>query len=163
MMGCFAPYSIKLATNNTFNIPTAMLEQKPFTLSSLRRERTAPRLNPDQSELLLAEITEALQRCEWFTIGVMASNSELAVRALRGIESKYGWQALRPANETPVASKANLTVQTNGVFLKGNQATGTYSLRSETGLGEGLLITGHNFENPEFEGTWGPFPLDFFV
>lgn len=48
------------------------------------------------------------------------------------------------------------------VFLKANQHTGRFLVRPETGLGEGLLITGHNPGNPAAEDTWGPLPLDFF-
>jgi hypothetical protein len=49
------------------------------------------------------------------------------------------------------------------VFLKGNQRSGSYLLRQEDGLGEGLLITGHHSEDPSVEGTWGPLPLDLFA
>ena len=48
------------------------------------------------------------------------------------------------------------------MFLKANQHTGRFLVRPETGLGEGLLITGHNPGNPAAEDTWGPLPLDFF-
>jgi hypothetical protein len=48
------------------------------------------------------------------------------------------------------------------VFLKGNQHTGRFLLRAEGGLGQGILITGHNPEDPSVEDTWGPLPLDFF-
>jgi len=43
------------------------------------------------------------------------------------------------------------------------QRTGTYLLRQEDGLGEGLLITGHHSGDPSVEGTWGPLPLDLFA
>jgi hypothetical protein len=48
------------------------------------------------------------------------------------------------------------------VFLKGNQRTGTFAVRRESGLGEGLLITGHHPTDTGVEGTWGPLPLDLF-
>jgi hypothetical protein len=35
-------------------------------------------------------------------------------------------------------------------------------VRPESGLGEGILITGHNPEAPSREDTWGPLPLDLF-
>jgi hypothetical protein len=47
-------------------------------------------------------------------------------------------------------------------FLKGNQNTGRFQLRPESGLGEGLLISGHNLADPSAEDTWGPLPLNFF-
>lgn len=46
------------------------------------------------------------------------------------------------------------------VFLKGNQRTGTYLLREEAGLGEGILISGQHPDQPELAQTWGPLPLD---
>ena len=49
------------------------------------------------------------------------------------------------------------------MFLKGNQRNGGFRVRQEGGLGEGLLITGHNPEAPEAEDTWGPLPLDLFA
>jgi len=48
-------------------------------------------------------------------------------------------------------------------FFKGNQATASIGCASETGLGAGLLITGHQPDDSAAEGTWGPFPLDFLV
>jgi hypothetical protein len=49
------------------------------------------------------------------------------------------------------------------VFLKGNQRNGGFRLRREDGLGEGILITGHEAADPAAEDTWGPMPLDLFV
>jgi hypothetical protein len=49
------------------------------------------------------------------------------------------------------------------VFLKGNQHTGLALLRAESGLGEGVLISGHGADDPSSEDTWGPLPLDFFT
>ena len=49
------------------------------------------------------------------------------------------------------------------MFLKGNQNSGRFLVRRETGLGEGLLITGHSPADPDAEDTWGPLPLDFFA
>ena len=48
------------------------------------------------------------------------------------------------------------------VFLKGNQKTGNVFIRSENGLGEGILITcQYDYESKE-SCTFGPLPLDFF-
>ncbi len=49
------------------------------------------------------------------------------------------------------------------VFLKGNQRTGTFGLRPEGGLGEGILISGHHLDDPSRGDTWGPLPLDLFA
>ena len=49
-----------------------------------------------------------------------------------------------------------------GVFLKANQKTGNVFVRSEDGLGEGILITCQHDEDVKESNTFGPLPLDFF-
>jgi len=127
-------------------------------LNDLRGLRTAPELNSDQRRDLRHELHQRLAACDWFTIGVMAATGTAAVAALRHCEAALGWTALEldPACAQPqeIAGAA---------FLKGNQNTGRYQLRPESGLGEGLLISGHNLADPDAEGTWGPLPLDLFT
>ena len=48
------------------------------------------------------------------------------------------------------------------VFLKGNQKTGNVFIRSEKGLGEGILLTCQYDEDSKESDTYGPLPLDFF-
>lgn len=126
-------------------------------LSGLRGLRSAPALTPDQSARLLAELHPLLAGCDWFTIGVMAPSAQAAVAALRAAEQANGWQALEldPAGES-------LDAIEGPVFLKGNQNTGRFLVRRESGLGEGILITGHSPAEPSAEDTWGPLPLGFF-
>jgi hypothetical protein len=126
-------------------------------LESLRGLRTSPQLSAEQQAELQLQLQPLLQRCDWFTIGVMAPSAAAAVQALRAAEQANGWQALDldPAGEA-------LTSMQGPVFLKGNQNTGRFLVRRETGLGEGLLITGHSPADPDAEDTWGPFPLTFF-
>ena len=50
-----------------------------------------------------------------------------------------------------------------GVFLKANQKTGNVFVRSENGLGEGILITCQYDEDTKESNTFGPLPLDFFT
>ena len=50
-----------------------------------------------------------------------------------------------------------------GVFLKANQKTGNVFVRSENGLGEGILITSQYEEDAKESDTFGPLPLDFFI
>ena len=47
-------------------------------------------------------------------------------------------------------------------FLKGNQKNGNVFVRSENGLGEGILITCQYDEEAGESNTFGPLPLDFF-
>ena len=139
--------------------PSPALAQEPagetLILERLRGLRTAPTLSQEQRQQLKQELVQALARCQWFTVGVMAPGATEALAALRALESALGWSALAAASEAAVAIAPG-----HSVFLKGNQRTGTYLLRQEDGLGEGLLITGHHGNDPSVEGTWGPLPLD---
>jgi len=128
-----------------------------LVLADLRGLRSAPTLTPQQAEQLRAELIEQLGRCEWFTLGVMAPSAAAAVQALRSAEAALQWEAL----ELDPAGEALASIE-GPVFLKGNQNSGRFLVRRETGLGEGLLITGHNPVDPAAEDTWGPLPLDLF-
>ena len=127
-------------------------------LNDLRGLRSAPELNRDAREVLRQELQQRMEACDWFTIGVMAANGPAAVAALTQCEGALGWKPLEldPASAQPEDV-------TTGTFLKGNQNTGRYLLRPESGLGLGLLISGHNLADPDAEDTWGPLPLDFFA
>jgi hypothetical protein len=143
------------------------------SLDALRGLRTAPALTPEQARALEADLEIALGRCTWFTMGVMAPSAPGALQALRALEQRWGWPPLTSNQDGASPAGANLdganldgqgavSSEAAGVFLKGNQSTGLYAIRTEAGLGEGILISGHNPEAPEAENTWGPFPLDFF-
>jgi hypothetical protein len=157
----------------------------PASLSSLAALcglRTAPELPTAARQALRLELNQRLAACEWFTVGVMAPSASQAVAALRACENALGWEPLlapgteTPGSEAPGSSTAGLSgsaassseardpaAEAGPVFLKGNQRTGLFLVRPETGLGCGLLITGHSSVAPEAEDTWGPFPLDFFA
>jgi hypothetical protein len=128
------------------------------SLEELCGLRSAPQLPAGARLSIRRELEKRIEACDWFTIGVMAPGPEAALVALRACERAFGWTALEgdPA-EAPQSASPD-----GPVFLKGNQATGLFRLRSEPGLGEGVLITGHCPDRPELEGTWGPLPLDFF-
>ncbi|MFQ6539002.1 MULTISPECIES: DUF1824 family protein [Aphanothece] len=126
-------------------------------LADLRGLRTAPHLDASQREQLRSELLLRMQACDWFTVGVMAPTARQAVQVLRSLESELGWQPLEP---DPAGE--SLEMVEGPVFLKANQHTGRFLLRREQGLGEGLLITGHNPAEPAVEDTWGPLPLDCF-
>ena len=84
----------------------------------------------------------------------MAPSVIKAIEALQTISKKY------------IAIKfENLnSLHANGsVYLKGNQKTGNVFVRSENGLGEGILITCQYNEEAQESCTFGPFPLDFFT
>ena len=122
-------------------------------LSDLNRCRTAPTLSANEQNALQDELIEAMKPFTWFTAGVMASSSTEAITCVRELESAMGWPAMRLENDIALD---------RGVFLKANQSTGLIRLRAEAGLGEGILLSGHQAENHEPGPTWGPFPLNFF-
>jgi len=128
------------------------------SLADLRGLRTAPELTPAACEVLRNELLLKLNPCEWFTIGVMAPSAAAAVAALRSVETALGWESL----ELDPAGEALASIE-GPVFLKGNQNSGRFLVRRESGLGEGMLITGHSPVDPDAEDTWGPLPLQLFA
>jgi hypothetical protein len=127
-------------------------------LDGLRGLRSPPSLDDAGRAALLTALQSRLAACDWFTLGVMAPSAAEAVACLRQLEAALGWPplVLDGACEDPAAIEGP-------VFLKGNQNSGRFLLRRETGLGTGLLITGHSPADPGAEDTWGPLPLDLFA
>jgi len=125
-------------------------------LDDLRGLRQAPSLNAAQSQALKAELERQMAACAWFTIGVMAPSEAAAIAVLRRWEQALGWAPLVAAS-APEAARGD-----GGVFLKGHQRNGTFWLRCEAGLGEGVLISGHHGDQPDLGDTWGPLPCDLF-
>ena len=121
-----------------------------FDLNSLR---SAPQLSKVQIKQLLEELEGKIIDADWITIGIMAPSDVDAITALKSISKKYSY----------VKFKDLESLNANGsVFLKGNQKTGNVFIRSENGLGEGILLTcQYDYESQE-ASTFGPLPLDFF-
>ena len=124
-----------------------------YKLEDLDKLRTAPKLNKNQSKILLNEVSLTIGKSDWITIGVMAPSLEKAINAVRKIEEKFEYNEMKcitlPSSEGPI-------------FLKANQKTGEIHARIEFGLGEGILISCQNYDNSLKNRTLGPFPLDFF-
>ena len=123
-------------------------------LVDLNNLRTAPQLSDSQEKKLSEELELNILNTDWITIGIMAPSDNRAVEALQSISKKY-----------PSIKFGNLgTLHADGgVFLKANQKTGNVFVRSENGLGEGILITCQYDEDAKESNTFGPFPLDFFL
>jgi len=121
--------------------------------------RSAPALSTEQAAALRRELEPLLQRCDWFTIGIMAPSAAIAVQTLRRWESAFAWQPLQAA-ATGAAEDTTAGAEPGAVFLKGHQGNGTFWLRPEAGLGEGVLITAQGDEQAAAGDTWGPLPLD---
>lgn len=135
----------------------------PISLASLRGLRSAPHLDPAQCQQLRGLLQAAVARCQWFTLGVMAADRQQAIACLRACETALGWAPLQEEAATDPDLDAPEIRAEAPVFLKGNQRSGSFRLRREAGLGRGLLITGHNPDDPALEDTWGPLPLDLFA
>jgi len=122
-------------------------------LADLNSLRTAPLLSISQEKKLLGELETYIYNADWITIGIMAPSDIKAIEALQSISNKYSSITFRNLD----------SLHADGcVFLKGNQKTGNVFVRSENGLGEGILITCQYNEDAEESNTFGPLPLDFF-
>jgi len=123
------------------------------SLSDLISLRSAPQLSICQTKKLLEELDSYILDSDWITVGIMASHDYEAIEALKSISRKY----------TSIKFRDLDSLNADGsVFLKGNQKTGNVYIRSENGLGEGILITCQFDEDGEESNTFGPLPLNFF-
>ena len=123
-------------------------------LVHLNSLRTAPMLSDSEEKILLEELETIIFNADWITIGIMAPSDTKAVETLKTISKKYS--SIKFGNLDSLHADGC-------VFLKGNQKTGNVFVRSENGLGEGILITCQYDEDPEASNTFGPLPLDFFT
>ena len=115
--------------------------------------RNAPQLSNIQSKKILEELEVNIFNADWITIGIMASCDTKAIEALQLITEKYS--SIKFVNLDSLHAEGS-------VFLKGNQKTGNVFIRSENGIGEGILITCQHDSHPYESNTFGPLPLDFF-
>ena len=122
-------------------------------LVDLNNLRTAPQLSNSQEKKHLGEIEANIFNADWITIGIMAPSDNKAIEALQSISEKYS--SIKFGNLGSLHADG-------GVFLKANQKTGNVFVRSENGLGEGILITCQYYEGVKESNTFGPLPLDFF-
>tara|TARA_B100000963_G_scaffold305607_1_gene279867 strand:- start:91 stop:480 length:390 start_codon:yes stop_codon:yes gene_type:complete len=122
-------------------------------LIDLNKYKTAPELNFNQFQKLSKELDLKIMNSDWLTIGVMAKSDDEAKIALKTIIQKYSFTSFMDFSDL----KAN-----GNVFMKGNQKTGDVYIRSEYGLGEGILLTCQYNDPLKNSVTYGPFPLSFF-
>ena len=123
-------------------------------LVDLNNLRTAPKLSNSQEKKLLEELEANIFNADWITIGIMAPSDNWAIEALQSISKKY--------SSIEFGNLGSLNAN-GGVFLKANQKTSNVFVRSENGLGEGILITCQYDESAKESNTFGPLPLDFFT
>ena len=116
--------------------------------------RSAPQLSKREIKKLLEELEANIFNADWITIGIMARSDFDAIEALQSISKKYSSIKFRDLD----------SLRADGsVFLKGNQKTGNVYIRSENGLGEGILLTCQYDDDAGEFSTFGPLPLDFFT
>ncbi len=123
-------------------------------LLDLNSFRSAPKLSKKQIKKLSEELEYNIKNSDWITIGIMAPSDFDAISSLQSISKKYSsikFEDLRSLHAS------------GSVFLKGNQKTGNVFIRSEKGLGEGILLTCQYDEDSKESYTYGPLPLDFFL
>ena len=116
--------------------------------------RSAPQLSKRQIKKLQEELDNYIRNSDWITIGIMAFKDYEAIEALKSISKKY--KSIKFKDLDSLHAEGS-------VFLKGNQKTGNVYIRSENGLGEGILLTCQYDEHAQESGTFGPLPLDFFT
>ena len=103
-------------------------------LVDLNNLRTAPQLSNSQEKKLLEELEVNIFNADWITIGIMAPSDIKAIKALKSISKKYS--SIEFENLDYLHADGS-------VFLKGNQKTGNVLVRSENGLGEGILTVSY--------------------
>ena len=122
-------------------------------LVDLNLLRTAPQLSNIQVKKISEELEANIFNADWITIGIMAPCDTKAIEVLQSITKKYS--AIKFVNLDSLHADGS-------VFLKGNQKTGNVFIRSENGLGEGILLTCQYEHESKESSTFGPLPLDFF-
>ena len=123
-------------------------------LADLNKYKTAPILDLNQIQKLSRELDDEIRNSDWLTIGIMAKSDIEAKNTLRTFLQKYS--SINFNNFEKLKAIGN-------VFMKGNQKTGEVYIRSDYGLGEGILLT-CQYDDPSRNSlTYGPFPLNFFV
>jgi len=115
--------------------------------------RNAPQLSNSQVKKILEELEANIFNADWITIGIMAPSDTKAIEALQSITERYS--SIKFVNLESLHADGS-------VFLKGNQKTGNVFIRSENGLGEGILLTCQYDHESKESSTFGPLPLDFF-
>ena len=123
-------------------------------LVDLNNLRTAPQLSNSLEKKLLEELEANILSADWITIGIMAPSDNKAIETLQSISKKYS--LIKFGNLDSLHADGD-------VFLKANQKTSNVFVRSENGLGEGILITCQYDEDAKQSNTFGPLPLDFFT
>ena len=120
-------------------------------LTDLNNYKTAPILDLNQIQKLSIELDNEIRNSDWITIGIMARSDHEAKNALRTFLQKYS--SINFNNFEKLKAIGN-------VYMKGNQKTGEVYMRSDYGLGEGILLTCQYNDISRDSLTYGPFPIE---
>ena len=123
-------------------------------LIDLNKYKTAPILDLNQIQKLTKELDSEIRNSDWITIGVMAKSDSEAKNAFKMFIQKYSYIHFDDFDKLKAMGN---------VFMKGNQKTGEVYMRSEYGIGEGILLTCQYNDPLRNSSTYGPFPLSFFM
>lgn len=123
-------------------------------LKDLNSLRSAPVLSTTESLKIINQIDKKIINSDWITIGIMAHSDIEAIEALNSIIKRYDYKFFKNFNQRGILGN---------VFLKANQKTGEVYIRSENGLGEGILLTCQYDDLSIHSETYGPFPLNLFI
>ena len=123
-------------------------------LIDLNNYKTAPSLDFNQIQKLSKQLDNEIRNSDWLTIGIMAKSDNDAKNALRTFLQKYSSISFNDFEKLKAIGN---------VFMKGNQKTGEVYIRSEYGIGEGILLTCQYNDTSRNSLTYGPFPLNFFA
>ena len=122
-------------------------------LIDLNNYKTAPSLDLNQIQELSRQLDNEIRNSDWLTIGIMARSDHEAKNALRTFLHKYSSISFKDFEKLKAIGN---------VYVKGNQKTGEVYIRSEYGIGEGILLTCQYNDSSKDSMTYGPFPLIFF-
>ena len=123
-------------------------------LIDLNNYKTAPSLDLHQIQKLSKQLDNEIRNSDWLTIGIMAKSDHDAKNVLRTFLQKYSSISFNDFEKLKAIGN---------VFMKGNQKTGEVYIRSEFGIGEGILLTCQYNDTSRNSLTYGPFPLNFFA
>ena len=123
-------------------------------LIDLNNYKNAPSLDFNQIQKLSKQLDNEIRNSDWLTIGIMARSDHDAKNALRTFLQKYSSISFNDFEKLKAIGN---------VFMKGNQKTGEVYIRSEYGIGEGILLTCQYDDTSRNSLTYGPFPLSFFA
>ena len=105
---------------------------------------------------LSKEAFDVVTRNELIELAKSFVNDEVILKCIRSYSISKKYPSIKFGNLGSLHADG-------GVFLKANQKTGNVFIRSERGLGEGILITCQYDEDAKESNTFGPLPLDFFT